>query len=150
MNLRSSCHTVLKYLIPSLFGVVSEKCQAKSEDPFETQPLQTWSFVAAILSYSLLFLAMKKLQNSCHKYVDALNGVAFASGVLSSFSLLSLLLPYYPGLVLLEASWALSAAIAAWPLLQCTYYSLFSGIQMLFNGLISHARSRCVLVTKST
>ena len=141
MNSTPTCHKVLKYLIPSLSGFVSVKYQAKSEDPFETHPLQTWSFVAATISYALLFLAMKQLQNRCYKYVDILNGVAFASGVLSSFSLLSLLLPYHPGLVLLKASWALSAAIAAWPLLQCTCYWLFSGIQMLLNGLRSHARS---------
>ncbi|CDP08564.1 unnamed protein product [Coffea canephora] len=51
LNLTPTCHTVLKYLIPSLSGFVSVKYQAKSEDPFETHPLQTWSFSSPVSRY---------------------------------------------------------------------------------------------------
>ncbi|KAL3537007.1 hypothetical protein ACH5RR_000373 [Cinchona calisaya] len=113
-------HPVFKFLIPSLLAVVAFKYQGSSEDPSKTHPLQTWSFVLAIFIYSLIksfAIAIKQPQNQSAKFLQFLKLAALASGVVSSLLLVSLLLPRFPGLILLYTSWALFAIISA-----CQYF----------------------------
>ncbi|KAL3516939.1 hypothetical protein ACH5RR_023841 [Cinchona calisaya] len=136
------CHTIFKWLIPSLLAVVAVKYQAISEDPSGTRPLHTWSFLIAMFLYSLVLFAAKQSRKHYHKHLQSLGRVALASGVVSSLSLLSLLLPHFLGLFLLYTSWALSLLISAFPVIQyCTYNRLLTGIKTFLDITICKARN---------
>ncbi|KAL3516941.1 hypothetical protein ACH5RR_023843 [Cinchona calisaya] len=136
------CHTIFKCLIPSLLAVVAVKYQAISEDPSRTRPLHTWSFLISIFLYSLILFAAKPSQKHFDNYLKSLGRVALASGVVSSLSLISLLLPSFPGLLLLCTSWALFILLSAFSIVQyCTYNSLFVGIKTPFHIAICSARN---------
>ncbi|KAL3537004.1 hypothetical protein ACH5RR_000370 [Cinchona calisaya] len=133
-------HPVFKFLIPSLLAVVAFKYQGSSEDPSKTHPLQTWSFVLAIFIYSLITsfaITIKQPQNQSAKFLQFLKLAALASGVVSSLLLVSLLLPRFPGLILLYTSWALFAIILAWPILQmATCNWLLRGTKIVLDVLM--------------
>ncbi|KAL3516934.1 hypothetical protein ACH5RR_023836 [Cinchona calisaya] len=136
------CHTIFKCLIPSLLAVVGVKYQAISKDPFKTRPLHTWSFLISIFLYSLILFAAKQSRNRCHKHLQSLGRVALASGAVSSLSLISLLLPHFPGLLLLYTAWALSVLISTFPIIQyCTCNRLLTGIKTILDITICNSRN---------
>ncbi|KAL3516937.1 hypothetical protein ACH5RR_023839 [Cinchona calisaya] len=124
------CHTIFKYLIPSLLAIVAVKYQAINKDPSRTRPLQTWSFLIAILLYSLVLFAAKQSRNRCNRYLESLGRAALASGVVSSLSLISLLLPYIPSLLLLYTASALFVLISTFPIIQRTLAQIKTALGM--------------------
>ncbi|KAL3516938.1 hypothetical protein ACH5RR_023840 [Cinchona calisaya] len=132
------CHTIFKCLIPSLLAVVAVKYQAISKDPSRTRPLHTWNFLISVFLYSLVLFAVKQSIKHNHKHLQRLGRVAFASGVVSSLSLISLLLPYIPSLLLVYTSWALFVLISTFPIIKYTLVQIkgicISSARILFTG----------------
>ncbi|KAL3516940.1 hypothetical protein ACH5RR_023842 [Cinchona calisaya] len=141
-NWTPPCHTIFKYLIPSLLAVVAVKYQAISKDPCRTRPLHTWSFLISIFLYSLVLFAAKQSRKRYGNYLKSLDRAALASGVVSSLSLISLLLPHFPGLLLLYTSWALSVLILAFSIIPyCTCNWLLAGIKTFLDITICNSRN---------
>lgn len=112
----------MKYMVPLLLGLVAMKYQGKSETLFVENPAPLWCFVAATCVYWLIVGAMKQDHPTPR---DAriwlrmlLSRSAFASGVVSALSLLSVFLHYPFSLLPLVIWTTLSALFIMWSLLQ--------------------------------
>ncbi|KAL3516935.1 hypothetical protein ACH5RR_023837 [Cinchona calisaya] len=123
------CHIIFKFFIPSLLAVVAVKYQAISKDPSTTRPFQTWSFLISIFLYSLVLFAANQSRKLYDNYLKSLDRFALACVVVSSLSLIALLLPRFPGLLVLCTSWALTVLISTFPVVRCTYNGLFTRIK---------------------
>ncbi|KAL3537008.1 hypothetical protein ACH5RR_000374 [Cinchona calisaya] len=138
---RPHYYKVFKYTIPSLIGLVAVKYQGKSEDPFKANPAPSWSSVAAVFMHSVIVLIIKHCQSHPTGFMQFLSRVEFASAVVLSLSLMSLLLPDSYGLVFPYISWTLFTIISAWPKFHFTYNWLLTRIKPVTNVITSFARN---------
>ncbi|KAK4592996.1 hypothetical protein RGQ29_017222 [Quercus rubra] len=87
-------HVVFNFIIQSLIGLIQVEYQSKSLSPFHTHPISMRTFFAAISIYSMGLLTKMELQTRSPCYSKILGHVILISGVLSSASLASTLLPH--------------------------------------------------------
>ncbi|KAK7822136.1 hypothetical protein CFP56_036970 [Quercus suber] len=87
-------HVIINFIIQSLIGLIQVEYQSKSLSPFHTHPISMRTFFAAISIYSMGLATKMELQTRSICYSKILNHVILISGVLSSASLASTLLPH--------------------------------------------------------
>ncbi|KAL3537001.1 hypothetical protein ACH5RR_000367 [Cinchona calisaya] len=138
-------YKVFKYTIPSLIGLVAVKFQGKSEDPFKANPAPSWSSLAAFCMHSVIVLIIKQFQYHPTRFMQFLSRVEFASAVVASLSLISLLLPDSSNLVLLYISWILFTIISGWPKFQFAYNWLLERIKTVSTTLLSFFASNMLI-----
>ncbi|KAL0007794.1 hypothetical protein SO802_009296, partial [Lithocarpus litseifolius] len=88
-------HVVFVFLIQSLIGLIQVEYQSKSLSPFDTHPISMWTSFGAICIYSLGLATKMEPKARSASYSKVLSHVILISGVLSSASLASTLLPRF-------------------------------------------------------
>ncbi|KAK7841757.1 hypothetical protein CFP56_014867 [Quercus suber] len=96
-------HVIINFIIQSLIGLIQVEYQSKSLSPFHAHPISMRTFFAAISIYSMGLATKMELQTRSICYSKILSHVILISGVLSSASLASTLLPHL--LIISMAFW---------------------------------------------
>ncbi|CAK9159389.1 unnamed protein product [Ilex paraguariensis] len=110
-------------LVPLLLALVAIKCQAKSEDPFETRPINIWCFGLAKCIYCLAIGIMNQMQTRVAKYYQIFDHVVLVSGTLSSVSLASILFPRFPRQLIFVV-----LIVLARNMIKRVYYWVYNGV----------------------
>ncbi|KAL5770658.1 hypothetical protein ACOSP7_014812 [Xanthoceras sorbifolium] len=112
-NLERS-HTVFRYLMALLIGLLQVDYQSKTVSPFDTHPVNMWVCFGATFAYFLGQSIEKQVQKhrSTRRYSHLIGDFILSSGVLSSVSMASVFLPRLLGWLCMGLSTVLPIILA--------------------------------------